>query len=349
MVSAICPTKTAHRNSLLRSAVVALSALSLFGVSGCAGSEDDAAPEAPTQAVTSENQLAVQADAFRLIASNDVLRALQIYGTANANLRLEELGKEFVSDENWQGNFQLFLSTAVTAIVKNGNEAGTVGFYNPWCDVAMLVDWKKADRSEGFKIADIDILPGAYIRGKPDQMAAFPEWMEQDVYAPQAVAEVTARTIIALRNTYEGNGEGPLKLLDPEMRELMPLAASTPFDVFKTTLAPVYAEEPSTRKLVREWLLIQGDALDGKSDRDGRIGAGIELLAKLPIPVRNSFTPVAFVEADAGQVLILVSKADPGILATLQASGIGDQGNLERFDVVALKPVIAAFEEGADE
>ena len=187
-------------------------------------------------------------------------------------------------------------------------------------------------------------MPGACVRGVPDQMTAQPEWMLREAYAPQAVAEVTAETVQAFRASYDKGGKGSMAAVPEDMRIGMPAAAGASFDLFRQQIAPIYADILATRRLMRDWLFVLAEAVSGTTKRDGRVADGVKVLATLDPAIRKSFTPVAFIDGEAAQMMILVSKLEPGITVTLRATKTDGTATLDRVDVMGLAQALAALD-----
>ena len=325
-----------------RFVVATAAALMLLAVPACSGGGSSQSGAPTSDSAKAEQKLAIAAESFRQMGSTDLLLAFKAYSTPDANVRFAELARLFLPGEDWQTNYPVFLSSALTNIIDGSPEAPVVGYYHPWSDVMLITEWAKD--GDSYRIAKVDILPGAFVRGTPQQMTAQPAWMLREAYAPQAVAEVTAQTITAFRSSYAKGGKGPMAAVPADLRIGMPAAAGASFDQFRYQIAPIFADMPATRRLMRDWLFVQAEAASGTTKRDGRVGDGVKVLATLDPAIRKSFTPVAFIDGEAAQVMILVSKLEPGITVTLRATKKDGKATLDRVDVMGLASVMNALE-----
>ncbi|MBK9011145.1 hypothetical protein [Novosphingobium sp.] len=318
----------------------------LFLPAACSqGEQAQQAATAPGAAAP--GALHIQAETFRALATIGLLKGLQAYGTPEANLRIKELGGEFFTTPGWEGNWQLFLSTALTTVARGDGDAPLVGYYHPASDTMLLTGWKQ--QADGrWRIVSAEVLPGAVVRGSPPPWSLARKWKSLDLYPPEALARTTAETIAAFTAAFGGSGD-PLAAIPSETRAGLATLAAVPFEDFQAEIAPVYATDGKSADIVRLWGEVRDEALTGKTARGGDLAQGVAALARLNVKVRDSATPVAYVATDKAEVLMLASQLEPGLAIALKTDKTSGSAQLVRLDVVSYRAFGEAASKGGEQ
>ena len=272
-----------------------------------------------------------EAEVFRLMASTDVLRGLAVYGTPDANLRFAALGDAMFPDGDWQGNWRLFLSTALPNVGKAADGTPLIGYYHPWSDTMLLTRWARSSDGK-LRITGVDALPGVTVRGKPGSFALGRAWQQGELFAPEAVARLTAETAIAFEKAPD-----PLAGLDAETKALQPVMAGVAFVDFRGEVDPLYAKGNAAGRTIALWIEARDAAISGKTDRTGAVGDGIRALGKLDPRLRDSLTPVAYLATDKAALLMLASKVQPNLFVVLQTGDAAGKQDLRRLDLLTFQ------------
>jgi len=293
---------------------------------------------------TAPGALHIQAETFRVLATIGLLKGLQAYGTPEANLRFKALGGELFTTPGWEANWQLFLSTALTSVVRADGDAPLVGYYHPWSDTMLLTGWSR--QADGrWRIVSAEVLPGAVVRGARPPWSLARAWKALDLYPPEAVAQVTSATTSAFASGFGGSGD-PLAAVPATARPGLAALAAVPFEDFQAEIAPLYAGGDKAPGVVRLWGEVREEAASGKTARTGDLAQGIAALAKLSAKVRDSATPVAYVASDKAEVLMLASQLEPGLVIVLKADRSGGTSNLVRLDLMSFRAFAEAAAKG---
>lgn len=327
-----------------------LHALALAGLTitlglpaGCSKAEQ--AKQAVTGKSAEATPLPVAAESFRRFGAAALLRGLQAYGTPESNLRFKALGEDFIATPDWQAGWQLFLSTAITAVAQGDSDRPLVGYYHPASDIMLLTGWQKQGDGS-WRIASADVLPGAMVRGAKPPLNLGRAWQQQTVYPPEALGQITAQTVQAFSGSFTAGSADPLAGLAPDLREGLPTLAAVPFAQFRAELIPVYAQEPDSQAILALWNELRGAAETGQTTRTGEIAQSVAALGKLSPKLRGSLTPVAFISAEQTQVLILTSQLSPNLSVALQAERNGTEADPRRLDLISYQAFAEAGAKG---
>lgn len=337
------PQDLRRNRSWLRPAGLACAAALLALPAACSkGDEARQAATAPASSVSGE--LHIQAETFRVLGTIGLLKGLQAYGTPEANLRIKALGGQFFTTPGWEANWQLFLSTALTSVVRADGDAPLVGYYHPYSDTMLLTGWKK--QADGrWRIVSAEVLPGALVRGAPPPWSLARAWKLLDLYPPEALAKVTTETTAAFASGFAGSGD-PLAKVPAGARDGLAALAAVPFEDFQTELAPLYAGGSDTAGILKLWGEVRDEAISGKTARTGEIAEAISALARLNAKVRGSVTPVAYVASEKAEVLMLASQLEPGLVIVLKADRTGGTSELVRLDLLSFRAFAEAARNG---
>ena len=287
-------------------------------------------------------QLYGEAETFRLMASTDLLHALAIYGTPQANLRFAALGRETFPNGDWQGNWRLMLATSLPNVGQAADGTPLAGFYHPWSDTMLLTRWSKGEDGKP-KIAALDVLPGAHVRGKPDSYGLGRAWQRGQTFAPEAVARLTAETVLA----FERNPD-PLAGMDVETKRLLPRMVGVPFEDYRRETGPLFLPGTDGGAVIRLWKEAYETAGTGKVGGSGPLAQGTAVLAKLDAETRGSLIPVAWLTTDKAALLMLASQVQPNLFFVLQTGGPGGRDDPRRLDLVNFQTFYGAAAKGGD-
>lgn len=291
-------------------------------------------------AAQSPVELYGEAETFRLLATADLLRGLAAHGTPAANLRFAALGQEAFAEGDWQGNWRLFLSTALPNVGKAADGTPLVGYYHPWSDTMLLTRWSKGADGK-LRIAALDVMPGAAVRGKTGDYVLGRAWQQGEVFAPEAVARLTAETARA----FERNPD-PLAGLDAETKSLLPVMAGLAFQDYRGEVDPLFASGNQAGAAIALWIEARDSAISGKTARTGAVADAIHVLGKLDPRTRDSLTPVSYLATDKGALLLLASQVQPNLFVVLQTGGPGGKDDLRRLDVLSFQSFYDAAAKG---
>lgn len=318
-------------------------AVMLALLAGCSKVEE-ARQAVSAPASSAAGELHVQAETFRVLGTIGLLRGLQAYGTPEANLRMKALGGQFFTTPGWETSWQLFLSTALTNVVRAEGESPLVGYYHPYSDTMLLTGWKKQPDGR-WRIVSADVLPGAVVRGAPPPWSLARSWKGLDLYPPEALAQVTTATTSAFAQGFAASGD-PLARVPANAREGLAAMAAVPFEDFRSEVAPLYAGGSDTAGILRLWGEVREAAITGKSAYTGDIAEAIAALSKLNVKVRDSATPVAYVATDKAEVLMLASQLEPGLVIVLKANRTPTGAQLVRLDLLSFRRFAEAATKG---
>ena len=335
-------TTVRYRPILHSLALAGLSAM-LSLPTGC--SKPEQAKQAATGQAAEASPLPVAAETFRLLGAAALLKGLQGYGTPETNLRFKALADDFIATPDWQAGWQLFLSTAITAVARGDSDRPLVGYYHPASDTLLLTAWQKQGDGS-WRIASADVLPGALVRGAKPPLNLGRAWQQQTVYPPEALGQITAQTVQAFTGSFTTGSADPLAGLTPDVREGLPTLAAVPFAQFRAELIPLYAQEPDSQAILTLWNELRGAAESGQTTRTGDIAQSVAALGKLSPKLRASLTPVAFISAEQTQVLMLTSQLNPNLSVALQAERNGTEADPRRLDLISYQAFAEASARG---
>lgn len=332
------------KSAWLRPLGHACAAAMLLLPAACSKGDEAQQTVAASAPSTAPGALHIQAETFRVLGTIGLLKGLQAYGTPESNLRFKALGGEFFTTPGWETNWQLFLSTALTTVVRGDSDAPLVGYYHPWSDTMLLTGWKK--QADGrWRIVSAEVLPGAVVRGARPPWSLARAWKALDLYPPEAVAQVTSETSSAFIKGFGGSGD-PLADVPAPAREGLAALAAVPFEDFQAEIAPLYVGGDKAPGVVALWGEVRDEATSGKTARTGDVAQGIAALAKLNVKVRDSATPVAYVASDKAEVLMLASQLEPGLVIVLKAERSGGASTLVRLDLMSFRAFAEAAAKG---
>lgn len=335
-------TSVRYRPILRSLALAGLSAM-LTLPTGC--SKPEQAKQAATGQAAEASPLPVAAETFRLLGAAALLKGLQGYGTPETNLRFKALADDFIATPDWQAGWQLFLSTAITAVARADSARPLVGYYHPASDTMLLTAWQK--QGDGtWRVASVDVLPGTLVRGAKPPFNLGRTWQQQTVYPPEALAQLTAQTMQAFSGSFTAGDADPLAALPADMRQGLPTLAAVPFAQFRAELIPLYTQQPDSQAILALWTELRGSAESGKTARTGDIAQSVAALGKLSPKVRASLTPVAFISAEQTQVLMLTSQVNPNLTVALQAERNGTEADPRRLDLISYQAFAEAAAKG---
>lgn len=272
-----------------------------------------------------------EAETFRLMATADLLRALAVYGTPQANLRFAALGDAMFPDGDWQGNWRLFLSTALPNIGKAADGTPLVGYYHPWSDTMLLTRWSRGSDGK-LTIVAVDAMPGVTVRGKTGDFTLGRAWQRGEVFAPEAVARLTAETALAFERAND-----PLAGIDAETAALLPAMAGTAFVDYRGEVDPLFASGNTAGEAITIWIEARDGAIAGKTLGEGAIAEGVAMIGKLDPRVRDSLTPVSYLATDKSALLMLASKLQPNLFVVLQTEETESGPDLRRLNLVSFQ------------
>lgn len=272
-----------------------------------------------------------EAETFRLMATADPLRALAVYGTPEANLRFAALGDAMFPDGDWRGNWQLFLSTALPNVGKAADGTPLVGFYHPWSDTMLLTRWSKGGDGK-LQIVAADAMPGVTVRGKTGDFTLGRAWQRGEVFAPEAVARLTAETALAFERQND-----PLAGIDAETAALLPAMAGTAFVDYRGEVDPLFASGNAAGEAITIWIEARDGAVAGRTMGEGAIAEGVAAIGKLDPRVRDSLTPVSYLATEKSALLMLASKVQPNLFVVLQTDETDSGPDLRRLNLVSFQ------------
>jgi len=152
---------------------------------------------------------------FRQLALSDYKKALSQYGSERT-IQQFKLFDHYVwpaTDPimSWSNYFTL----SPCALGSINNKSQVVGFYHPWSDVFLIMDWKiQNDRA---MIDDVEILVGDWIRNKGGSSAfdQRPAWQRKDLFAPAALGIAMAESAKAFEKAFLVKGSAGFRNMLP--------------------------------------------------------------------------------------------------------------------------------------
>lgn len=288
----------------------------------------------------SSKQVALQwrgeAENFRLIASVDLLHAIRKYGASNANLRMSTLGQEMASSADWRTTWELFLSVSLPNIARANSESALIGYYHPWSDLMLLTKWRKVS-SDKSQIESVDIVPGSVVRGEVQTDIVGRNWQRGDLFAPEAVGVMTARTVRAFENRFSDSGKDPLAKSDEQEKTVLGSLSRLAFADFRSEVVRLYGKQGGQPAVMWLWQGLRDEAKSGQSARQGPIGDSIRAIGKLDPKIQASFVPVSYLTTDKAELLMLASTIQPNLYVAVQTGRSEGKEDLRRADLLSFQ------------
>lgn len=156
---------------------------------------------------------------FKKISMDDYRRALSVYASSAAVERFSELNRRFWDVVDPQTGWAYFFSASVTAFGGVDGEKPLAAFYNPWCDLYLVTVWELRDGAAFIK--DVEMLMGDFVRNKGKApFDIVPMWLRADLFKPESVGAVTARSILKFEEAFAPQGDfGDWRAVLPGLRD----------------------------------------------------------------------------------------------------------------------------------
>lgn len=276
------------------------------------------------------------AESFRLMASVDLLRALQKHGSPDANLRFSSLGKEISSSMDWRSTWELLLSVSLPNIVQANSESALIGYYHPWSDLMLLTKWRKVS-SDQSQIESVDVVPGSFVRGEAQTDIVGRNWQRGDLFAPEAVGQLAVRTVRAFETRFSDPANDPLAKADALEKAVKTELASIAFADFRGEVVRLYGEQGGQPAIMWLWQGLRDEAKSGQSVRQGSIGDSVRSIGKLDSKIQASFVPVSYLATEKAELLMLASTIQPNLYVVVQTGGTVGKDDLRRVDLLSFQ------------
>ena len=153
-----------------------------------------------------DRQLAATLSSFRKGAAGDVLAAVKAAGGEPMAARVEALDPVLWPVSPPQVGWSWLVSTALPTVAGATSARPLTGFYNPWADVLLVLEWRR-ERGR-LELADLDVVPADCVRrgGKPP-FAIDVAWVRPDRFPPLALQSSVTDTTAAFERLFP-NGAG---------------------------------------------------------------------------------------------------------------------------------------------
>lgn len=280
----------------------------------------------PAPAVWSGSDLRLDihthAESYRRLSAQNPLTALRLYSTPDLNLHMAELWSALWPYADPAQGWADFMRHALVITLPPTEGKGLVVYYHPWSDVGALLYWD----AEG-QLLDALAVPGYVLRNDPPEES---HWTNADADAALAFGLSTVLTFYSL-DYYMGPGsDDGFDLPDGEAEAAARMQAALQLAGQRSSLLPVYYPGPDSlsAELLNDWHALRRDI---HSDNIWQDGNGAEALAQMAPERILRFTPVQYLEAEDGAVLLLANVDTPDLFVAIRSSGRVDLFSFQSF------------------
>lgn len=312
--------------TVMRQALLAAGMALLFAPAGCS----------QVSQVVAEDPLTLRgnAEAFRITAARDFLKAAQAFGTAGANKQMASLAADMWPATNSALGWSTFIGTSLVNTSTAGQDQPTVIFYNPWADCALVTKWEK-ESAGGYKIASADMVTGSLLRGSPPPYPARRQWLATKLYGAESVGILNATTA----KGFEAGGPALIARLDDQQRAAMRFASALMYADARGDTAPFLLAEPGIALDARNIWTEIGKAVT--SDEASGFGPVVDdqlpLLRKLRGDLWKSFVPVVWRTSGNEALLMLASWRNPDLYIAVQLASDGTATTVRRLQLYSFQ------------
>ena len=303
---------------------------------------------------------------FRDISTEHYVRALQEYADKKVRAKFAALDRQIWPTVEPKLGWALLLEPAIVCVGKPRDGAVPIGFYQPWSDVFLVLDWKADDDKP--QIADVELLMGDFVRKKAGKekkagkkLRTMRSWTEHDHYGPYAVGMATAESVRAFEALFsDGKRQGKAKgfraasksLQDETLLEAMRLGAAKQMLETLGETAPFYdSKNPDSegalvrRKLAELYLKVLGGKPESVAKEATETPAKTrEALETMTAEDWQRFKLVSYASHEQARLLMLSSGDNPDTYLGLKFVQQGETVKLARVDLLGFKAFYESYD-----
>ncbi len=300
--------------------------------------------------------------AFRQTALRDFETAIRKHSTPDVRDRLNSLGEQLWFSTEPRTGWSFFVNTSVVSVAEGNKQQPLVAFYNPWCDVFLIVAWDK--KGGRFQIQDAEVVMGDLIRSAGRvPVKPIPLWLRTDLFRPAALGTAVAESVIAFETVFRGasadtwRGKLP-ELADPIVLEELnyPGAALLCYNAWSRVED---FRDPNPDEPVRLEGLRKLTSTAMKSAAEGRVSRVLEdaqetlpaiheLLQNWPPDVFRELVVVGTVLANDVSFVFLAPRSNADCCISLLITGDETDLKIKRIDVVGYQQIYDALKSGTN-
>ena len=312
--------------TLVRQVLLAIGVALLLPAAGCSLVSKVSAPDPLT--------LRGNAEAFRVTAAQDFLKATQAFGTAEANKQMASLAADMWPATNGALGWSTFIGTSLVNVGAIDESQPTVIFFNPWADCALVTKWEK-ELTGHYRITSADMVTGSLLRGSPPPYPARRQWVATRLYGAESVGILNAATA----KGFEKAGPTLIAGLDDQHRAAMRFASALMYADARGDTAPFLLAEPGMALDARNlWTTIDKAVPSNASSGLGPVvDDQLPLLRKLRGDLWKSFVPVVWRTSDRGALLMLASWRNPDLYIAVQLVNDGTATSVRHLQLYSFQ------------
>jgi len=152
-------------------------------------------------------QTAAALEAFRVRAANDFAAAVRAHGSDVLARRVAAAERSVWPVSAPRAGWSWLASTAVPAVGGAAAERPLTALYNPWADVLLVAEWRRAGAR--LELVDLDVAPADCARrgGRPP-FAMERAWVTPDRFPAAALQSTAAETVGAFERMFADGASG---------------------------------------------------------------------------------------------------------------------------------------------
>lgn len=286
---------------------------------------------------------------FRQIAMTDYKEALTKFGSLKVINKFKELDSYIWPVTNPRLSWSYFFNVSVYVFGDVSKKNQVVGFYHPWSDVFLVMDWK-LEKGDNAVIQDAEVVVGDWIRNNGNlPFDPIPAWLRKDIFTPAALGISVAESIKAFEKTFNTKAADDFRKVLPGLNNKKKLqdpnysyaAASllsnlAKIDIFdgKTT-----EEDKRLSSLKNETDRVLESAIKGDwKEIFGSAGETLsvtkDFLLKIPREYFQDLEVVDFYITDASALVFLAPVLDSGYPLSFVFKSEPDRFSIKRIDFI---------------
>jgi hypothetical protein len=286
---------------------------------------------------------------FRRMALSDYKEALTKFGSLKVVDKFKEFDKYLWPVTNPRLSWSYFFNVSVYAFGDVSKKNQVVGFYHPWSDVFLVMDWK-LEKGDNAVIQDAEVVVGDWIRNNGNlPFDPIPAWLRKNQFKVTSLGIATAEAVRAfekLFNLTEGNvfRNTISSIKDKELLEdpnYYYAAAALLNNLIKIENfgSPGIEEDKNLTSLRKETNKVNELAAQGRwnqifSSANYTLPETKEMLKKMPSEIFKSLKVVDFYLGNEDGLVFLVPVVDSGYCLSFLYKGKGGKYNIKRIDIV---------------